>query len=223
MIDYTPTMISCAQRGPTERVITLHELARVNIHPIVFESPCNPAGGPHNRAVAFRAIEFAYGTRNACLFFEDDILVNDMLFPKMLDMARVDDVPTTFTSFRQSVHPDECMTDFTPRLVKMVNTMEPRGFYGTQAFYIPYWLVKQIIHDQDEFITEDGGLLDDCDGFDFYIKHHVADIYMAFPNPVDHRQPPKMKHITRGQVGFQVGHRSLSYHLGFRKDIVEGK
>lgn len=224
MTDVEPVMISCAQRAHTERVITLRELERVGIKPTVFESPCNPAGGPQNRHVAWRAVHHAATKRKPALFLEDDIVVNDLLFPRMLHMVhRNRRLPTSFTVFRHTLHPSECNDDWHPRLVQLINTKEVRGFYGTQCFYLPLWLVDEIVDSKYDFMTEDESFLEESEGFDFWIKENVDEIYMAFPNPVDHRQPPKMKNITRGQVGFQVGHRSLSYHLGFRPEVLGPK
>ncbi|MCA1806627.1 MAG: hypothetical protein LC687_02010, partial [Actinobacteria bacterium] len=178
-------MISCVQRRDTERPITLRELAKVGIHPHVVESPCNPAGGPQNRQAAFRALQRAGG--EGLLFLEDDIIVNEFLFPDMLHQAEERGVVTTFTCFRDSLHPKGTFDSMTPRLVKLVNTQERRGFYGTQAIYLPKWAVELALEDWASFVNEDGSPLPACHGFDFWIKNHIPNIYMAFPNPIDHR------------------------------------
>lgn len=207
-------MISCRQRRDTERPITLQELRKVDIRPIVVESACDPACGAENRRVSWEALQHI---PEGGLFLEDDILVNERLFPRMLDMAVDLDAVTTFTVFRQSLHPPGTFDDLTPRLVRMVNTQQRRGFYGTQCIYLPKWAVERAYEAEHEFVQPDGSALpgqDRVHGFDFWVKENFPILFMAFPNPVEHRAPPKMRQVSRGQPGNQRGHRSLSYRKG---------
>lgn len=209
-------MISCVQRRYTERPRTLAQLARANIRPVITESSCNPAGGPLNRLAAWNAIS---AVRGDCLFVEDDIDVNSDLMGDFLDMAKASDEVVTFTCFRESLHPKGILAkkDSSPRLVEMVNTKDRRGFYGTQAIYLPAWAVSNVKASMQDFVKMDGSPLDDSDGFDFWIKENIGKILMAFPNPVQHRDPPKMRSITNGESGKRGTHKSLSYHLGVNR------
>lgn len=212
-------MISCVQRENTERPRTLAQLNAVGVIPRVTESPCDPAGGPLNRYATWTALKRVKGD---CLFLEDDIDVNPDTFLDFLDMASRSDKVTTFTCFRKSLHPRGTLdgSDMTPRLVRLVNTKERRGFYGTQAIYLPAWAVQMVKDSWQEFVKSDFTPLGECDGFDFWIKNNIDEILMAFPNPVEHRAPAKMKNVTRGKPAGNVSgamHRSLSYHLGANK------
>lgn len=212
-------MISCAQRRDTERPRTLAQLSAVGIETMVTESSCDPAGGPLNRYATWTALK-AVG--DDCLFLEDDIDVNPDTFLDFLDMAKRSGKVTTFTCFRKSLHPPGTLdsSDLTPKLVRLVNTKERRGFYGTQAIYLPAWAVQKVKDSWQQFVKSDFTPLDECHGFDFWIKNNIDEILMAFPNPVEHRAPPKMKNITRGEPAGNVSgtmHRSLSYHLGVTK------
>jgi len=215
-------MISCRQRRETERAITLQELRKVDIRPTVAESLCDPACGAENRRVSWEALQHI---PEGGLFLEDDILVNERLFPQMLSMAVERDVVTTFTVFRQSLHPPGTFDNLTPRLVRLVNTQSRRGFYGTQCLYLPKWAMNLVYENRDKFVRRDGSALpgeDDVHGFDFWVKDTFPVIYMAFPNPVEHRAPPKMRKVSRGLPGNQRGHRSLSYRKGLRLATQEG-
>jgi len=94
-------MISCVQRRDTERVRTLAQLASVNVHPIVIESPCNPAGGPLNRHATLMALRRA--DFDGVLFVEDDIDVNPGLFRAFVDMAVEANELTTFCVMRDAL------------------------------------------------------------------------------------------------------------------------
>lgn len=206
-------MISCTQRRYTERPRTLKQLSKVGIVPNVIESACDPAGGPLNRLAAWEAIS---GVQGDCLFLEDDIDVNAPLFDFFLDKAQESGEVVTFTCFRESLHPKGILNERNPlpRLVEMVNTKDRYGFYGTQGIYLPDWAVTKIKASMEDFVTMSGLPLDDCDGFDFWIKENISKILMAFPNPVQHRDPPKMRIVTNGEEDKRRPHVSLSYHLG---------
>lgn len=207
-------MISCRQRRDTERPLTLQQLAAAGIEPTVVESPCNPAGGPLNRLAAYDALRLCDG--DDCLFLEDDLLVNAGTFPMFLRMAQDSGEVVTFTCFRRSLHPPGVLDErpARPRLVPLQRTRERRGFYGTQAIHLPAWFVTEALSRPGDFMKPTGAPLDACDGFDFWVKHNASRILMAFPNPVDHRAPPKMRDVTNGRSGRQSGHRSLTYRIG---------
>lgn len=211
-------MISCVQRRDTERVRTLAQLASVNVHPVVIESPCNPAGGPLNRHAALMALKRA--DFDGVLFVEDDIDVNQRLFTAFVDMAVEARELTTFCVMRDALYPPGVYDSLTPRLVHLQGTSARRGFYGTQCVYIPGWLVSKIIASHRDFEDQQGQPLKDCHGFDFWLKENVTTILAAFPNPVQHRQPPKMARVTRGEPGVQTQHYSRSFDLGVQHETA---
>ena len=210
-------MISCVHRRNTERPRTLDQLANAGLNPVVIESACDPAGGPLNRLAAYQALQ-VLGSDGG-LFFEDDIDVNAALFTKVIDLVvPLSKVTTLFVPKRWSLHPTEVLTALagrTPiplRVLPLVNTRERRGFYGTQAMYLPGDFVLSALRCRNDFMTPDGLPLSSCDGFDFWIKEHAQEIYGAFPNPVQHRNPPKMRSVTRGMDASQgQNHTSLTF------------
>lgn len=211
-------MISCVQRRDTERVQTLQQLSRVGLTPIVIESKCNPAGGPLNRFAALEAMRRADG--DGVLFVEDDIDVNPRLFKRLVEDAIDLNEFTTFCVMRDALYPPGVYENTTPRLVQLRGTSERRGFYGTQCVFIPGWLITEILANHLDFEDKQGQPLSDCHGFDFWLKENVDVMYAAFPNPVQHRQPPKMAHVTRGKSGVQTQHFSRSFEIGLRHETA---
>jgi hypothetical protein len=211
-------MISCAQRE-AERRITLDYFEELGIRPTVTISPCDPAGPSLNRHAAWHAIRPHAGS--GVLFLEDDIAPRGELLAFLEAAERLGKV-TTFCLLRDSLLP------FTPppegrvtaRLVRLVGdrVSARRGFYGTQAVYLPPHATEAVTAAQGDFVEADGGpQVDGGDGFDFWLKQHAVElggIYAAFPSPVQHRYAPKMRRVTRGQPPQSPGsHEAASFYL----------
>jgi len=221
-------MISCAQRASTERARSLQSLNEAGVIVLIQESPCNPAGPALNKHAAFHAIRSAYEISSRVLFLEDDITVKPdlTLFLSMAeDLGRI----TTFCVLRDRLYLQDPYGDLTARLVPLNPSQVPLdrrtdgrgGFYGTQAIYLPPHVTSAVLAHQSDFVREDGSPLTDeeaGDGFDFWLKRHAAwlgGIFAAFPNPVQHRNPAKMKSVTRGRPAKDEPgkHRSGSFDL----------
>lgn len=222
----TPVMISCVQRRDTERPITLASLANVGVHPIVVESECNPAGARLNRHAAWHALSRANG---AALFLEDDVLVKPTL-TRALEMAVAADVITVFCLLRERLLTREAQAILArARAVgRMRLTLLPldplevpkrRGFYGTQAVYLPERVVRCVLEDAwSEFVGEYGAPMDVApSGFDFWLKERASEfggMFTVVPNPVQHRNPPKMRAITGGRpTPAKRAHASATYGM----------
>lgn len=216
-------MISCAQRRE-ERARTLAGLAEVGVTPIVTESPCNPAGGSLNRHAAWHAIA---PHDEPLLFLEDDVDAAPWL-PEAVRLASAWGRIVTLCLLRDSLLPDEVQTLITrasdsfplciiPLVPERVEAR--RGFYGTQAIVLPQGVVAAIRAAKRDFVRSDGTPDPSVEhGFDFWLKHHARDlggIHALLPNPVQHRNPPKMRRVTRGQPpgSNPEAHRSSTYHL----------
>jgi len=80
------TVISCEQRT-VARGLTVPQLVRAGLTPIVILSPCLPAGAEGNAAATREALKLARDAGGDLLFCEDDIdLAKD--FPAALALAR---------------------------------------------------------------------------------------------------------------------------------------
>ena len=210
-------MISCVQRRD-ERALTLPQLIAADLNPVVIESPCDPAGGPLNRLAAYQALQ-VLGS-NGGLFFEDDIDIDRAIFGEAVRLAaETNEICTLFLPRRPSLYPTGVLTAIAAGVpiplhaAKLENTRDRRGYYGSQAVYLPGHFVMGALRLRSLFMTQDGLPLPEADGFDFYIKDEARAIYGVFPNPVQHRNPPKMKAVTRGNAAQNPGlnHTSLTY------------
>jgi len=212
--DTTAVMISCRQREHTERAKTLEGLAVLGITPHVQTSSCDPASGMLNRHAAWHAISTA-GDRHV-LFLEDDVDVKPSLL-KAVDLARAADVIVDFCLLRHHIlGPDglelvalgQRRKKLPLSLVKVPagNVVKRGGWYGTQAVFLPNRVVKVIMNAWTVFISEYGAPNQNVQhGFDFWLKEHangLGGIWVALPNPVQHRDPPKMTQVT--------GHNALA-------------
>jgi hypothetical protein len=94
-----------------------------------------------------------------------------------------------------------------------------RGYYGTQAVYLPARVVQHVhAIAWTEFVGEYGAPLEKApSGFDFWLKDHALEfggLHTVIPNPVQHRNPPKMREITGGRPAPKKrGHASSTYDL----------
>lgn len=207
-------MISCAQRAETVRRETLRQFPwRVHVS----ESACEPACGAENMRTAYHAIYPFLGTTGA-LFIEDDIDIDPHLLEWFYIEATRKQAITVMCLLRTSLmRPDDQRDIRRPpvqrRIVPLQKAqMQRRGplrFYGTQCVFLPKRVIQAVADSWTDFVSEYGGKKpcncaegDFCrtDGFDFWLGRHYPDqLYVALPNPAQHRNPPKMRHLTRGQ------------------------
>lgn len=215
-------MISCQQRR-AERERTLEGLAAVGVHPIVTESSCDPASGALNRHAAWHAIA---PHDEPLLFLEDDVDAAPWL-PEAVRLASAWGAIVTLCLLRDTLLPDEVQTaireargSFPVCIIPLVpeRVRERRGYYGTQAIVLPQGVVAAVRRAKSDFVQSDGSPnLAITHGFDFWLKdhaHELGGIHALLPNPVQHRNPPKMRRVTRGQPGGNPNaHRSSTAHL----------
>jgi hypothetical protein len=204
-------MISCRQRRDTERPLTLASLDRVGIRPRVFESPCDPPSPRENRRVSLEALTWARG--HDVLFFEDDVDADETL-PAWLELARAQRQPVTFCLIRPAWHPPQIRRQLdegraiTPGLYPVQRFA---SWYGTQAIYLPAGLVDFIV-DHPAFMRQNMHRGEPTwTGFDLFLREHLKSsgyhLLAALPNPVEHRDPPKL--VPRRTP--LLPRRSLSY------------
>jgi hypothetical protein len=190
-------MISCRQRRETERPKTLASLARVGVRPRVFESPCDPPHPRENRRISLEALSSVRG--HDVLFLEDDVDADETL-PAWLDLARSQPHPVTFCVVRPAFHPPlirkalELRVPIPTGLLPIANV--GTAWYGTQAIYLPASLVEFIVS-HPAFLEQNlhrGELT--WTGFDLFLREYLPAsewrLLGAFPNPVEHRDPPKL-------------------------------
>lgn len=216
-------MISCVQRRD-ERARTLAGLAAVGVHPIVTESPCDPAGASLNRHAAWHAIS---PHDEPVLFLEDDVDAAAWL-PDALRLASAWGSIVTLCLLRDSLLPDDVQVTLTRHRDSYPVSIIPlvpervearRGFYGTQAVVLPQGVVAAIRRAKADFVRPDGTPDPTVEhGFDFWLKDHAAElggIHVLLPNPVQHRNPPKMRRVTRGMTpgSNPEAHRSSTFRL----------
>jgi hypothetical protein len=198
---------------------TLSALAALNLHPLITESSCDPAGPSLNRHAAWHAVAPHAGA--GVLFLEDDITPKPDLLWFLGAAERLGKI-VTFCLLRDSLLP------FTPpetgRVGAMLAPLDPvrvaarRGFYGTQAVYLPPHVTEAVAEAKADFVQPDGSPQPDSgDGFDFWLKTHadaLGGIWAAYPSPVQHRYAPKMRRVTRGQAPQREGsHEARTYAL----------
>ena len=216
-------MISCRQRRETERPKTLASLRAVGITPTVFESPCDPPHPRENRRVSLFALRCSRGRDT--LFLEDDIDVDDT-FPLWIEAARAQPHLVTFCVMRMWMQPPHVSAAV--RLGRPIPTglfPIPRldKWYGTQAIYLPAQFVDWAV-EHPAFMAKSlhkGEVT--WTGFDLFIRDHLRETNMkllgAFPNPVQHRDPPKL--VQRAKPPPE--RKSLTYGLPRAGDIPVGR
>lgn len=207
-------MISCRQRRDTERALTLRSLAAVGLVPRVHESPCDPPHPRENRRISLEALQAARGSD--LLFVEDDIDADGTL-PAWIDRARALRQPVTFCTVRAHMQPAHVNAALRQRraIPTGLYPVTLTGWYGTQAVYLPADLVTWAA-DHPAFMEMNmhlGQLT--WTGFDLFLREHLPRtswrMHGAFPNPVQHRDPPKM--VPRAappppRVSLTYGHRA---------------
>lgn len=179
-------MSSCRCREE-DRALTLPQLEAFGVTPELFLSECEPAGPPENLANGLRAIASSKG--RDVLFLEDDIdLAPD--FGTFLDMVRELGV-MTWLYINDRPHRSPAL--YGRAVWRMIEAREafPRGLlkpntyyglWGAQCVFIPSEHVKGLLRFKEPF----NGAFDDL--LQTYAARVQADVRVAIPNPVQHRQ-----------------------------------
>lgn len=182
-------MLSCEQRT-TERELTLGQLWEAGIWPRVLRNDCNPATSAnqlrHSRQLLAEALHFG----QHLLFLEDDIDVKRD-FRSWVKLARWEDVPTLFCAITPAA---EAHLNQPARRRVVPPTISPIAPYaawvGAQALYLPHRTLA--------------GLLDysrgRTDSLDTVLREWSTTrggepVHIAHPNPVQHRNPPKVRAV----------------------------
>ena len=190
-------MMSHINRRDTERPVTLASLAAVGYQPQVYESTALPSS-QENRRMARKI--FADG--GPVLFFEDDVSAAPSL-PEWVEVAQNLDVLATFCLITPGCHPPEIklaldMKRPIPR--RFMPIVNAHSWYGVQAVYLPARAVDAMNadpHFMDMSQTKLGMM---WTGWDIWLRRNLDSLgpmYAAFPNPVQHRDPPKLVPLGR--------------------------
>lgn len=187
--------MSHVSRAKTELPVTLASLNRVGFYPQVTVSDGTPSSR-ENRAVFLRALRA--GIVDDVLFFEDDVIADGAL-PGWVEAARSQPDPVTFCLIRPANHSQSIK-----RLLR-TNVRIPRQllpvenilkWYGTQAIYLPKRLVEAIVNDPDFFAPHMFKGKVQWTGADIWLRENIPrlgfTLRVAFPNPVQHRDAPKL-------------------------------
>ena len=195
MTDVLTVMASCRVRE-TARARTIPQLRQAGLDPIVFLSPCNPAGPAQNRAVAFEALTHAAGKRLPTLYVEDDIDIDQQLFPWALDIAvRLDAVTYLYlndTPARLREHfgreIERSITNQHALVRGAYAVRERAALFGTQCVLIPARLLDDMLRilEVDNIRTIrmpwDGRL------HTWLRENRNERVFSILPHPVQHRQ-----------------------------------
>jgi hypothetical protein len=221
-------MISCRQRETGERAKTLKQFQQSGYEVRVEESPCDPARGAENRRVAFHNIlkGLTLGWPSM-LFVEDDIDINPPLLATFYRLAQQQDNvvvmcvlrstlyrPEEFRQIQQWKKQPRLWKPIEPRIVRLAQTnidVRSKRYYGTQCVYLPRRVMELVRDDWQQFVTPNlEALPHSTHGFDFWICENdsrIGGLYAAFPNPVQHRNPPKMKSVSKGELAIDDYHK----------------
>lgn len=209
-------MASCRVRE-LARARTIPQLRAAGLDPIVFLSPCNPAGPEQNRIVALEAMRHANTLGLPTLYVEDDIDVDQMLFPWALRLAeRLDAVTYLYLNDEHA----RLQAHFGPIVTRaiMKREMITRGAYairqraalfGTQCVMIPARLLPTMV---DVLIdNEERREREPWDGrlHTWLRRHQEERVFSILPHPVQHRQDRTGRPETSRVM------RSLSYGLSW--------
>lgn len=206
-------LMSHWSRRETELPITLASLNAVGFDPKVVMSFRTPSSR-ENRRVAFQALADADAVDDV-LFFEDDVLADHTL-PYWVEIARRQPNPVSFCLIRPANHPKR-IKRLLKRGLKIPPSLEPVAnpelWWGTQAVYLPAAIVEAAITDPTFLKPSvfDGELR--WTGWDVWLRDASIRLglpmHSAFPNPVQHRDPPKL--VIRNGRAPQKPRISLTY------------
>lgn len=216
----TTVMGSCRVRE-LARSRTIPQLRGAGLDPIVFLSPCDPAGPEQNRLVALEAMRHAAAIGLPTLYVEDDIDVDPILFPWALELAtRLDAVTYLYLNdapARLRLHFGNEVTQ-----AIMDGGMLTRGAYairtraalfGTQAVMIPSRLLSAMVEILED--TSGRSWRQPWDGrlHTWLKRHHEERVFSILPHPVQHRQD------RTGRMESRTVMRSMSYGMSWTDAI----
>ena len=224
MTDVLTVMASCRVRE-TARARTIPQLRQAGLDPIVFLSPCNPAGATQNRAVAFEALTHAAGKRLPTLYVEDDIDIDQHLFPWALDLAvRLDAVTYLYlndTPARLREHfgreIERSITNEEAIVRGAYAVRERAALFGTQCVLIPARLLDTML---DVLSRTDGrGHRNPWDGrLHLWLRENRDErVFSILPHPVQHRQDRTGREQTNRIM------RSMSYGMAWVDPLDGGE
>lgn len=214
-------MGSCRVRE-LARARTIPQLRAAGLDPIVFLSPCDPAGPEQNRLVALDAMRHAATIGLPTLYVEDDIDVDAILFPWALQLAaRLDAVTYLYLNDQ----PTRLRLHFGNDVTRTITEggLLTRGAYairtraalfGTQAVMIPSRLLGTMV-DILEDTTSSRSWRQPWDGrLHIWLRKNLQErVFSILPHPVQHRQDRTGRHETRTVM------RSLSYGMSWTNAI----
>lgn len=195
-------MRSCHFRANV-RSHTLDSLARVGIHPVVLENRCEPASRRQSIHYAIRGMqEFP---DEDILLLEDDIIASKT-FPTWVRLAAAQPYLVTFCLLRHHMHPPAVRTAL------RAGQPIPTGFFpvanidrwwGSQALFVPARLSTIFVQH-----FERHGLEGHEGGFDKWVRFRLKELgetaWAAFPNPIQHRDPPRTVSVGDATTGPRV-------------------
>jgi hypothetical protein len=207
-------MGSCRVRE-TARARTIPQLRQAGLDPIVFLSPCTPAGPEQNRAIAYEAITHAIGKNLPTLYVEDDIDIDQQLFQWALDLAvRLDAVTYLYlndTPARMREHfgreIERSITNEEGIIRGAYAVRERAALFGTQCVLIP----ARLLGAMQRILEFDSGLRRRMpwDGrlHTWLREHRDERVFSILPHPIQHRQD------RTGRTEATKVMRSMSYGM----------
>jgi len=162
----------------------------------------------NNKANARRVILDTADRGRDLLFCEDDIdLAPD--FPAALMAAMRTGQTVTFWLHKAQNHPalvrdlvENGGNGVRPGFYRVVD--QPHWF-GTQCVYLPAKMVRRCA--RMPTLHHDSG-----EPFDSWVRHHIPNLRVALPNPVQHRSPPDL--VTGGKRSTRVSPTFHVHRLG---------
>jgi hypothetical protein len=193
--DVTCVMASCRVRE-VARSRTIPQLRTAGLEPVVFLSPCDPAGPEQNRAVALEAMRHAATVGAPALYVEDDIDVDPLLFRWSVDLAaRLDAV--TYLYLNDS--PARLREHFGREVAATVENRgvlvrgayavrERAALFGTQCVLIPVRLLGAMVGILEESGTRAKRMPWDGRLHTWLRANRNEPVFVTLPHPVQHRQ-----------------------------------
>lgn len=188
----TIVMVSCIERA-SERAQTTAQLEAIDLRPdFVALNACNdsdPATCEKQLRNARRCLEHALLVGGHVLFLEDDIDAT----PDLWTWVRISEYQprmVTFTTMTRGQEPPAARVGARKRVPPELYRVPRSAWWGTQAFWIPEPHVGRLY---EWTAGTTGSSFDTC--ILAYCQHFDLDIMAAVPNPVQHRNPPKMRRV----------------------------